>query len=235
MPTRPKFQSTPPVKAATPIMLFHFNVNNISIHAAREGGDEDCRVWAWGLCISIHAAREGGDGYKIVKTEKGVISIHAAREGGDYVQMIRCNFKLKFQSTPPVKAATINIRPRRGICVFQSTPPVKAATSRPVRATRSRGISIHAAREGGDGFGFCPCRRAERFQSTPPVKAATYLHDVESANYDISIHAAREGGDLFSIFAFTGSKISIHAAREGGDCLGCIISPSNKDFNPRRP
>ena len=34
-------------------------------------------------------------------------------------------------------------------------------------------ISIHAAREGGDGFGFCPCRRAERFQSTPPVKAAT--------------------------------------------------------------
>ena len=57
------------------------------------------------------------------------------------------------------------------------------------------GISIHAAREGGD---------------------AGYA--VTGFNREISIHAAREGGD-----GYTGRRrikmiISIHAAREGGDC-----------------
>ena len=35
------------------------------------------------LQISIHAAREGGDGYIEFIRRKGEISIHAAREGGD--------------------------------------------------------------------------------------------------------------------------------------------------------
>ena len=34
--------------------------------------------------ISIHAAREGGDPLKYFGCKTGVISIHAAREGGDY-------------------------------------------------------------------------------------------------------------------------------------------------------
>ena len=68
-----------------PIMLFHFNVNNISIHAAREGGDtKGCVVRASANSISIHAAREGGDEY---------VSDAYKRQG--------------FQSTPPVKAATL--------------------------------------------------------------------------------------------------------------------------------
>ena len=56
------------------------------------------------------------------------ISIHAAREGGDvccYGQPVIIN---SFQSTPPVKAATVRL------FVFERTTP----------------ISIHAAREGGD-------------------------------------------------------------------------------------
>ena len=36
--------------------------------------------------------------------------------------------------------------------VFQSTPPVKAATSYGGIIKTLRAISIHAAREGGDGF-----------------------------------------------------------------------------------
>ena len=84
---------------------------------------------------------------------------------------------------------------------FQSTPPVKAATRHNVAQRVIRPISIHAAREGGDGFGFCPCRRAERFQSTPPVKAATENGIEVAAKIKISIHAAREGGD-FQFFAF---------------------------------
>ena len=59
---------------------------------------------------------------------------------------------------------------------FQSTPPVKAATItfRPFR--RDAGISIHAAREGGDAV----CGAGVRVAA-------------------ISIHAAREGGDAKTI------------------------------------
>ena len=55
------FQSTPPVKAATNTRHCNFRNAVISIHAAREGGDDKKRrVYQCGN-ISIHAAREGGD------------------------------------------------------------------------------------------------------------------------------------------------------------------------------
>ena len=83
------------------------------------------------------------------------------------------NHDLKFQSTPPVKAAT------RQICVIAC----------------DLGISIHAAREGGDLLASAVASATSTFQSTPPVKAATDVTDCERLTADISIHAAREGGD----------------------------------------
>ena len=56
--------------------------------------------------ISIHAAREGGDVYSADKAMYVKISIHAAREGGDHTPTFKRMIILKFQSTPPVKAAT---------------------------------------------------------------------------------------------------------------------------------
>ena len=57
------------------------------------------------------------------------------------------------------------------------------------------GISIHAAREGGDlKLLFRRCM-IKIFQSTPPVKAATSYHRLLYLQKRISIHAAREGGD----------------------------------------
>ncbi len=59
----------------------------------------------------------------------------------------------------------------------------------------STGISIHAAREGGDGW----------------------EADMQAA-FGISIHAAREGGDRHAFcMGQSPTDISIHAAREGGD------------------
>ena len=124
------FQSTPPVKAATVYRIGPILIQRISIHAAREGGDE-------GLCytelpdfISIHAAREGGDvsgemlgignaefqstppvkaatNQPATPKTHTVISIHAAREGGDGGNCWCCQSCWIFQSTPPVKAATV--------------------------------------------------------------------------------------------------------------------------------
>ena len=72
------------MKAATSSRLIPSSDGAISIHAAREGGDEVAKYGAAVAVISIHAAREGGD------TSGSVPSVSAE----------------KFQSTPPVKAAT---------------------------------------------------------------------------------------------------------------------------------
>ena len=78
-----------------------------------------------------------------------------------------------FQSTPPVKAATDTVCSKTLEAAFQSTPPVKAATYPPSSLCNCYGISIHAAREGGDATGKYRLSAVHGFQSTPPVKAAT--------------------------------------------------------------
>ena len=80
--------------------------------------------------------------------------------------------------------------------VFQSTPPVKAATVADGIPANFDDISIHAAREGGDRRDRCNKHRRNLFQSTPPVKAATDIQIFAVHRVGISIHAAREGGDV---------------------------------------
>ena len=81
-------------------------VEDISIHAAREGGDGDPYNPKILFSISIHAAREGGDTIKCEFYIIYCISIHAAREGGDARPKRAKILHMIFQSTPPVKAAT---------------------------------------------------------------------------------------------------------------------------------
>ena len=57
--------------------------------------------------------------------------------------------------------------------IFQSTPPVKAATVYVLGTAELTEISIHAAREGGDTVLRSTTSGGYSFQSTPPVKAAT--------------------------------------------------------------
>ena len=78
-------------------------------------------------------------------------------------------------------------------------------------------ISIHAAREGGDGINPEDRTTSMTFQSTPPVKAATKPDYFVVVVQPISIHAAREGGDRNGECNVYTVGISIHAAREGGD------------------
>ena len=89
---------------------------------------------------------------------------------------------------------------------------MKAATRSTGGERIPGGISIHAAREGGD-------------------RTARYEHDTE----EISIHAAREGGDPAIEPIAVPASISIHAAREGGDLPSTRRRGRKNDFNPRRP
>ena len=110
------------MKAATTADCTERDTGKISIHAAREGGDYYSPVSGTSRVISIHAAREGGDNPKNMLFVCVIISIHAAREGGDVLVSVK-KPSLLFQSTPPVKAATVateilymahvNFNPRR--------------------------------------------------------------------------------------------------------------------------
>ena len=94
------------MKAATRAVRKLESCRDISIHAAREGGDLIFDSFIFHLTISIHAAREGGDYVCNDKTDINAISIHAAREGGDFKYSEEIEMEKIFQSTPPVKAAT---------------------------------------------------------------------------------------------------------------------------------
>ena len=118
-----------------------------------------------------------------------------------------------FQSTPPVKAATLRTEALQLLEIFQSTPPVKAATIIGMWLGMGAKISIHAAREGGD--------------SVPSAKVVFLC--------PISIHAAREGGDRTCAALSQQCSISIHAAREGGDTVTARLFCLATHFNPRRP
>ena len=119
--------------------------------------------------------------------------------------------------------------------LFQSTPPVKAATLCRLRAVHMFCISIHAAREGGDAFGFVHAGKQLTFQSTPPVKAATlylrYILNCEVFQSTPPVKAATIG----NCPVIRRENISIHAAREGGDCLSPCEKGGFINFNPRRP
>ena len=57
-------------------------------------------------------------------------------------------------------------------------------------------ISIHAPREGGD-YGRGPDRqRARHFNPRPPRGGRLAFNQFPYSNYHISIHAPREGGDM---------------------------------------
>ena len=105
VPTR--FQSTHPVRGATAFRELDKGVKDISIHAPREGCD----------CLIVN---------KRVDIED--ISIHAPREGCDAPFSTICATESVFQSTHPVRGATVS-------CVDDGAFPV---------------ISIHAPREGCD-------------------------------------------------------------------------------------
>ena len=123
---------------------------------------------------------------------------------------------------------------------FQSTPPVKAATSGSTRDVPDIGISIHAAREGGDAGGGLIRVHPQTFQSTPPVKAATSptgsakatapfqstppvkaaTTQAAAVQVALSFQSTPPVKAATSIFHYSTYPflISIHAAREGGDC-----------------
>ena len=100
--------------------------------------------------ISIHAPRAGRDPSVLWLSHPIQISIHAPRAGRDreriYVRLVAH----LFQSTRPVRGATLIIQDAIQGSIFQSTRPVRGATFHAVAHALPLGISIHAPRAGRD-------------------------------------------------------------------------------------
>ena len=183
------------------------------------------------------APREGCDiTASIFSALSTAISIHAPREGCDIGWTNR------------------HTRPKR----FQSTHPVRGATLMEQIACDLLDISIHAPREGCDARYAPIWTKTGRFQSTHPVRGATAagrIYDMFDRVFQ-STHPVR-GATVKSLSKAFRDNISIHAPREGcavkqkriilhdikfqsthpvrgATRRGCPI-PLHRYFNPRTP
>src|ERR1022692_2514447 len=100
--------------------------------------------------VSIHAAREGGDNgaFQHPQTAQGFNPRRP--RGRRHAKGAYAKQQITFQSTPPARAATSGSSPTPYAGLFQSTPPARAATCAKGTSLHDPPVSIHAAREGGD-------------------------------------------------------------------------------------
>ena len=62
--------------------------------------------------VSIHAPRKGSDVTLGEGSTLFEVSIHAPRKGSDMLELIENILEYKFQSTPPVRGATLSSKER---------------------------------------------------------------------------------------------------------------------------
>ena len=147
------FQSTHPLRGATRRKGYRDSADAISIHAPLAGCDRPC--------------------LNTLKVES--ISIHAPLAGCDAATVRPGSAPSTFQSTHPLRGATMQQVVSPPSAQFQSTHPLRGATSAPT-ITHS----------------------AQPFQSTHPLRGATRrVYDANGQDY-ISIHAPLAGCDLTS-------------------------------------
>ena len=123
--------------------------------------------------ISIHAPLAGCDARHAWPCAAGNISIHAPLAGCDVQPRFFIRHGFAFQSTHPLRGATISARPcSLYIC-----------------------ISIHAPLAGCDILQLLPGVGIPQFQSTHPLRGATQGLPPSAQDHPISIHAPLAGCD----------------------------------------
>ena len=139
-----------------------------------------------------------------------------------------------FQSTLPLRGATVKTKTKAKVTLFQSTLPLRGATLRKEEAPWGvifqstlplRGATdLHLA-----GIGVVV------FQSTLPLRGATNWQDEICLFCQISIHAPLTGSDMNHHAQRSAFSISIHAPLTGSDRVVYQTRLSRSDFNPRSP
>ena len=217
--TPSRFQSTHPLRGATHVDF---------VQGGRPG-------------ISIHAPLAGCD-YDTVKVDESVeISIHAPLAGCDAAQTCEAAIKNRFQSTHPLRGATMVLEDGKLGEEISIHAPLAGCDQLIPAATDAIIISIHAPLAGcdmiTDGIPVdeidfnprtpCGVRHMQPpvtmdellFQSTHPLRGATYQGGEAYEGDYISIHAPLAGCDHVQRRGHQGTDISIHAPLAGCDML----------------
>ena len=165
-----------------------------------------------------------------------IISIHAPRAGSDLWTSGRFMRFVIFQSTLPVRGATILIL-LAVVIVFISIHAPRAGSDEDcnMKCKQCKRISIHAPRAGSDQVGFEYPLIPSYFNPRSPCGERRGYQPAFDGTADISIHAPRAGSD----YVFPGwkisRKISIHAPRAGSDGLSGQIVISYYEFQSTLP
>jgi hypothetical protein len=117
--------------------------------------------------------------------------------------------------------------------MFQSTPPARAATAAVPRWSSLRGVSIHAARAGGDN-GACRSAVEHLFQSTPPARARPTASGARSAASGFNPRRPRGRRPRNSLKSPRDRAFQSTPPARAATSVG-ILDVRPKCFNPRRP
>ena len=148
-----KFQSTRPIRGATRRWRGWPRGGRISIHAPHTGRDQDCGILRVEQRISIHAPHTGRDGANLAPLRVSRISIHAPHTGRDPVFDEEYRIPLEFQSTRPIRGATVSIiNPYYVEMDFNPRAPYGARLQALIGTVPAGFISIHAPHTGRDVF-----------------------------------------------------------------------------------
>ena len=145
-----KFQSTHPLRGATAAVLEPTAAFGISIHAPLAGCDATVEAYDSATVISIHAPLAGCDAILRPPAAWRVISIHAPLAGCDTTVVYLLSKLFLFQSTHPLRGATVHFWQCVRIVKFQSTHPLRGATGCVFNRSHRGCISIHAPLAGCD-------------------------------------------------------------------------------------
>ena len=208
--------------------------------------------------ISIHATHAGGDVIIFLLEGGETISIHATHAGGDFFQRFFPCAICRFQSTPPMRVATLTIVDQHYIekisihathaggdsyeTVYEASNiyfnPRHPCGWRPdFQGTRFSlwPISIHATHAGGDPTVIDDQRLSRDFNPRHPCGWRRVVKYVNTAPSTFQSTPPMRVATVVRQAYKTDPAISIHATHAGGD--SCIHDSCfrRSDFNPRHP
>ena len=122
------FQSTRPVWGATPEVWSQITDDIVSIHAPRVGRDEVRQRLYKARAVSIHAPRVGRDRVLVTNDLSYQCFNPRAPCGARLKKFCTLRQTAVFQSTRPMRGATLLGKMRASFNLFQSTRPMRGAT-----------------------------------------------------------------------------------------------------------
>ena len=202
------------MRGATDIHCANYGFWRISIHAPHAGRDIDKRWQCVFHTISIHAPHAGRDPTKASALLPIASYFNPRAPCGARPRIAARRWtEAKFQSTRPMRGATVTSTYSDAATLFQSTRPMRGATHLPAPIPRAHAAFQSTRPMRGATTGALRMETGRLFQSTRPMRGAT----------------PKKGGRVWQ------GQISIHAPHAGRDRFHSHCVLLSQHFNPRAP